>query len=177
MRRSVSIVLASLLLLLLAVPAGAQTPLDERRVRTDLALGDLDATVSAELGCGFDVLVEDIAGTITYVFITEDRHGNVLERLIWHTTTRLTNTETGAWVDFRFDSVQNITIRADGSLKLITRNDGIFWGGDSDELPPGPGLYFIDHGRVVDEIAPDGTILSEVVQEADAIIDLCAMLD
>jgi hypothetical protein len=29
----------------------------------------------------------------------------------------------------------------------------------------------------VDEIAPDGTILSEVVQEADAIIDLCAMLD
>lgn len=113
MRRVASIILAATLLLALATPAAADaTPVDERRQRSPIPLEDTLITIEAEIGCGtFDVLVEDISGKVTYVFITEDRHGNLLERVIYRTVTRYTNLSSGAsFVEYGADGSSVSTV-------------------------------------------------------------------
>ncbi len=176
--RSLSILLASMFLLVaFAAPvAAAQTPIEERRVREDVPLGDFDVVIEPEVGCGdFAVEVNDIAGQITYVFITEDRHGNILERAIWHTTTRYTIVETGATFERRFDSVANYLLRADGSSKYIFRNDILTWYAPSDPAELGPGVWLIDHGRLIEEYNADGNLVASDYQGGE-VTDVCAAL-
>ncbi|MEJ7804208.1 MAG: hypothetical protein WKH68_12700 [Candidatus Limnocylindria bacterium] len=121
MSRVVSVLLASTFLIALAAPVAAQTPIDERRVRESVRLGSADFTLEAEF-CGFPVLVEDISGTITGVFITEDRHGNILFRDIFHTVARYTNLEGTLRSNCGYDSVVNGLFRTDGTVRLIGRS-------------------------------------------------------
>lgn len=175
MRRVVSILLASAFLIALAGPvAAAATPIDERRVRTSLDLESFTIPADSEFTCDFDVLVEDFEGTVTYVFITEDRHGNILERVIFHTLTRYTNVSTGEEYERRYDSVVNITSRADGSARVVVRNDALFIGGPPSSLAAG--IYLVDHGRTVDEFDTEGNLVVQEILEADQIIDVCAEL-
>jgi len=177
MRRVVSVLLASILLLAaLATPVAAQTPIDERRVREDVPLGAFDFTLPAGDFCDFPLLIEDIAGDITFVFITEDRHGNVLERVIFHTVARYTNTVTGDSFEERFDSVGNSLFRADGTFRIIARNDVLAWYVEGDPSELGPGVWLIDHGRIVEEYDAEGNLVSARVDEADEILDVCAAL-
>lgn len=175
MRRVVSFVVMSMILVMaLATPVAAQTPLEDRRVREDIPLSETVLTIEAAIGCeGFDVFVEDISGTVTYVFITEDRHGNILERVIYHTVSRYTNLETDATFERRFDSVGNYTTRPDGSVRIVGRNDALLWDG---EAGLAPGIWLIDHGLIVVEYEPDGTPRSGEVVRSDEIIDVCAAL-
>ncbi len=176
MRRVTVILLGNLMLLAgISMPVAATaTPVDERRVRENVPLTDTLLVIEAEIGCGdFDVRVEDISGKVTYVFITEDRHGNILERVIYHTVTEYTNVSTDASFTRRFDSVGNCLTRPDGSVKVIGRNDGLVWGV---ELPShGPGVWLIDGGRVVLEYAADGSHISTDHQSGD-VTDVCEML-
>jgi hypothetical protein len=176
MRRALPLFLASLLLVALAGPVAAQTPLDERRVRTDVPLGTYDFTLPGADYCGFDLLVEDISGTITEVFITVDRHGNTLLRTIFHTVTRYTNVQTGESFERRFDSVGNFTLWADGSSRIIGRNDSLLWYLEGDASTIAPGVWLVDHGRIIEEYDADGNLTHAAVLEADEIIDVCAML-
>lgn len=179
MRRLVSVLLGSILLLIaLTSPVAGQTPIDERRQRSELPLGSQDVTIAPEIGCSeFPVLVEDIAGKITYVFITEDRHGNVLERIIFRTTSRYTNTETGASFEQRFDSVANYTTFPDGSLHIRFRADALLWyapGDPSEDL--GPGVWLVDGGFGTESYDAEGNLTNATLKEAREILDVCAML-
>ena len=175
MRRVVSVLLASTFLIALAGPVAAvATPIDERRVRESLELESFTIPADPEFTCDFDVLIEDLDGRITYVFITEDRHGNLLERVIFHTVTRYTNVATGDTYERRFDSVLNITTWADGSGRVITRNDALFVGGEPSSLAPG--IYLVDHGRVLEEFDTEGTLVVQEILSADQVIDVCAEL-
>lgn len=176
MRRVVSVLLASTFLIALATPVAAQTPVDERRVRESVPLGAFDLTIEPEIGCGdFAVLVEDIAGDITYIFITEDRHGNILERVVFHTLSRYTNTTTGASFERRFDSVGNITTRPDGTVKVIARNDTLIWGPEPVAIGLADGVWLIDKGRLVLEYDAEGGLAGAELQEGET-IDVCALL-
>jgi hypothetical protein len=175
MRRLIVPGTAFVLALAFAAPAAAApTPIEERRVRTDVPLGTYDVTVPAE-GCGFEVSVADVSGTITHVFITEDRHGNVLERLIFHTVARYTNLDSGVWFEKRFDSVSNILIRPDGTTKSIGRNDVFTWYLPGEPADLGTGVWLIDHGRVVEEFDADDNVVSADYQHGE-ILDVCAAL-
>ena len=175
MRRVVSVLLASTFLIALAAPvAGAATPIDERRVRTSLELETFTIPADPEFTCAFDVLLEDFDGRVTHVFITEDRHGNVLERVIYHTNTRYTNVSTGDSFERRFDSVVNITTWADGSGRVITRNDALFIGGEPSSVAAG--IYLVDHGRTLDEFDTEGNLVVQEILSADQVIDVCAEL-
>ncbi|HET9417329.1 MAG TPA: hypothetical protein VFP30_07285 [Candidatus Limnocylindria bacterium] len=176
MRRLLPLVLASLVFVALAGPASAQTPIDERRVREAIPLGSADTVITPEEGCAFPVSVEDIAGKITYVFITEDRHGNVLERTIFHTIARYTNLDTGASFERRFDSVGNFLTRPDGTLRVIGRNDTLIWGPEPAAAGLTPGIWLIDMGRMVFEYDAAGGVVSAELQFGET-IDVCAMLD
>ena len=119
------------------------------------------------------MFVEDISGKVTYVFITEDRHGNSLERVIYHTVSRYINLETDATFERRFDSVGNFTTRPDGSVRIVGRNDSLLWDGEAGFAP---GIWLIDHGLIVVEYEPDGTPRSGEVVHSDEIFDVCAAL-
>lgn len=176
MHRAIRLPLAILLLLVFAAPAAAQTPIDERRVREQLPLGTLDVTVEAGDGCDFPVLIEDVAGKITYVFITEDRHGNVLDRIIWHTTTRLTNVDDPSRsIETQFDSYGNGLFRPDGSANLRFRNDAIVWYAEGDPADLGPGMFLIDHGVIIEELGADGALISSDFRSG-TVTDVCAAL-
>lgn len=175
MRRLVFLGFTALLALALAAPVlAAPTPIDERRVRTDVPLGTYDVTLEAEF-CGFELSVADVAGSITDVFITEDRHGNVLGRTIFHTITRYTNLDTGEWFERRYDSVSNVLIRPDGTERVIGRNDFFTWYAEGEDADLGPGVWLIDHGRVVEEYDADGNIVSADYQQGD-VLDICGAL-
>lgn len=175
MRRVVSALLASnVLLVALAAPAAAQTPIDERRVREEIPLGALDFTLGPEF-CGFPILVEDIDGKIIGVFITEDRHGNLLLRDIFHTITRYTNTDTGASFERRYDSVVNVLIRTDGTVRLAGRNDFFTWYPEGTSADLGPGVWLNDHGRIVEELDAEGNVVSADHQSGQ-VTDVCAAL-
>jgi len=175
MRRVVSVLLASTFLIALAAPAaGGTTPIDERRVRTSLELESFVIPADPEFTCDFDVMLEDLEGRITHVFITEDRHGNVLERVIYHTLTRYTNVSTGDSFERRYDSVVNITTWADGSARIITRNDALFIGGEPSSVAPG--IYLVDHGRTLDEFDAEGSLVVQEILAAEHVIDVCADL-
>ena len=175
MRRVVSVLLASTFLVALAAPvAGAATPIDERRVRSSLELESFVIPADPEFACDFDVMLEDVEGRITHVFITEDRHGNVLERVIYHTLTRYTNLSNDQTYERRFDSVVNITTFADGSARVTYRNDALFVGGEPSSLAAG--IYLVDHGRVLEEYDTEGAIVVQEILSADEVIDLCAEL-
>ena len=176
MRRVVSVLLASTFLIALATPVAAQTPIDERRVREDVPLGAFDITLPAGEFCDFPLLIEDVSGDITFVFITEDRHGNVLERIIFHTVARYTNTDTGDSFEEPYNSVGNLLFRVDGTSRTIARNDALVWYAEGDPSDLGPGVWLIDHGRVVEEYAADGSVVSARVDEAGEVIDVCAEL-
>jgi len=160
-----------LLVIALVSPVAGQTPLDERRVREGVPLETF--TFEAGIGCEFDVEVSDLDGKITYVFITVDRHGNYLDRYIYHTVTRYTNVETGASYTRRFDSVENGLIRPDGSARFVFRNDALYLGGEPGPLDPG--LYLVDNGRAVTEYDAEGNVVVDVIESGE-IIDLCAEL-
>ncbi|MGQ0609130.1 MAG: hypothetical protein ACT4OQ_11795 [Chloroflexota bacterium] len=176
MRRVVSVLLASIFLIALATPVAADaTPIDERRVREDVPL---DATLLELPGgefCDFDLRVEDIAGDVTYVFITEDRHGNILERIIFHTIAEYTNLDTGESFQMRYDSVVNATFRPDGSAKYIIRNDALvfYLEGEVHPFGTGRGVWLVDKGRVVEEYSDTGLVLSRL-DEAGSVLDVCA---
>lgn len=176
MRRAIRLPAAILLLFVFAAPVAAQTPIDERRVREDVPLGALDITVEAGEGCDFPVLIEDIAGKITYVFITEDRHGNLHDRIIWHTTTRLTNVDDPSKsFETQYDSYGTAVIRPDGSGTIRFRNDAIVWYAEGEPADLGPGMFLIDHGVIVEELAPDGSVLGSDHRSGD-VTDVCAAL-
>jgi hypothetical protein len=176
MRRLVLIGFAAALALAVAAPAlAAPTPIEERRVRSDVPLGEADVTLPAGQFCEFELEVADVAGKITSVFITEDRHGNVLERAIFHTTARYTNLDTGEWFERRYDSVVNILNRPDGTVRLIGRNDFFTWYTPEEGSDLGPGAWLIDHGRVVEELDADGNIVSADYQQGD-VLDICGAL-
>lgn len=178
MRRVIVILLGSLVLIagLITPVAATATPIDERRVRTDIPLTDTLLVIEAEIGCGdFDVRVEDISGKVTYVFITEDRHGNILERIIYHTVTEYTNLTSGASFTRRFDSVGNITIRPDGTVKVIARNDTLIWGLEPSAIGLADGLWLIDKGRLILEYDAEGEVAGAELQEGET-IDVCALL-
>jgi hypothetical protein len=176
-RRGLSLLVAVILLAALAGPASAgATPVEDRRVRTDIPLGTYDIELPPEEGCAdFAVLVEDIDGRITEVFITEDRHGNVLTRTIFHTITRYTNLETGKSFERRFDSVGNYTFKADGTVRIIGRNDTLIWGPEPPGLGLGEGIWLVDAGRVVLEYDETFTFVSGQILWGEA-IDVCAAL-
>jgi hypothetical protein len=175
MRRLVSMAFGAVLVLVLAGPtSAAPTPIEERRERTDVPLGTYDLTLPSDF-CGFELSAADIAGRITYVFITEDRHGNVLERVIFHTVTRYTNLDTGEWFEKRFDSVGNYLTRPDGSTRLIGRNDVLAWYLQGEPADLGAGVWLIDHGRLIEEFDADGNVIRSDYQHGE-ILDVCAAL-
>lgn len=177
MRRVISVLLASTLLIVMATPVAADaTPVDERRQRVDVPLSDTFVELGPEY-CGFPLTVEDISGKVTHVFITEDRHGNVLERRIFHTVAEYTNLDTGASFQRRYDSVVNVIIRpSEGTAKVILRNDALVWYLDGEPSELGPGVWLIDKGRVVEEFHFELGLTSSRVDEAAEVFDVCAML-
>lgn len=176
MRRAIRLPVAILLLFVFVAPVAAQTPIDERRVREDVPLGELDITIGAGEGCGFPVLIEDVAGKITYVFITEDRHGNLHDRIIWHTTTRLTNVnDPSKWFETEYDSYGTAVFSPDGSGKIRFRNDAIVWYAEGDPADLGPGMFLVEHGVIVEELAADGSVLGSDYRSGD-VTDVCAAL-
>jgi hypothetical protein len=68
-----------------------------------------------------------------------------------------------------------VTSRADGSVRVIGHIDVLVWYGADDPADLGPGVWLIDHGRVIEYFDADGNLTNSDYQEG-AIIDVCAEL-
>ena len=172
----VTVFASALLLAVFAAPAAAKTPMDDRLVQENVPLGEFDVVIEPEVGCAdFAVEVNDVAGKIRRVVMPEGRHGNAVERVTWHTTTRYTNLETGATFERRFNSILTLVLRPDGSEKTIVRNDILVWYGPDDPSELGRGVWLIDHGHVVEEYDAAGNLVASDVTRGE-VTSICAAL-
>jgi hypothetical protein len=177
MRRLVPIMLAAVLLAALATPAAANPT---GRGATDTPLGTYDVLIPAADGCpGFDVLVEDIAGSIKDIDLGIDGQGN--ERFItqFRTVTRysrldsVTGEPTGPSFTRPFHSHARYTFAPDGSLTVQWSKGLLAWAPEVQAMGLADGIWLIENGS--------GTIMyglssTEAKLNGGRLFDVCAAL-
>ncbi len=118
MRRLAPLLLSALLLGALAGPVTAAGPSGKGAVF--VPVGTYDFVITSDIGCaGFDVLVEDISGTIKEITLPTGG------KTIFHTTSRYTRTDTDVSVERSFDSIGHFLVLADGSLDVKANGDAL----------------------------------------------------
>ena len=173
MRRLWSILLSVALLATLAGPVAANPT---GRGAEHLPAGAYDILLEGEFGCGdFDVLVEDISGTIKEVVAGEDRQGNFRGKTMFHTVTRYTNTTTDAWFTRRFDSIGHYLVRRDGSLEIKSLGDTLLWNPEPASIGLSPGVWLIENGKLSLVYDAAGNVARATLHHGTT-IDICAAL-
>lgn len=110
MRRLASLVLSVLVLGGLAGPVAAKSPAGMGAEH--VPVGSYDFTITSDIGCeAFDVLVEDISGTITEITLGVDGRGNERGKTLYHVVTRYTRTDTGESITRAFHSIGHYLVR------------------------------------------------------------------
>ena len=169
MRRIPSIGLALLLLLAVAAPVAAARP--EGKGPVDVPVGSLDFVITTDIGCAdFDVLVEDIAGSIKEISVG---NGRLISQ--FRTVTRYTNLETGASFERQFHSLGSLLERPDGTITIYGSNDVLVWGADVVPLGLADGIWLIDHGRIEVTYDAAGDVIGGKFYSGDT-LDVCAAL-
>lgn len=140
-------------------------------------VGSYDFTITSDIGCdGFDVLVEDISGTITEITLGVDGRGNERGRTMFHTVTRYTRTDdTDASFTRSFDSVGHYLVRPDGSLEVKALNDTLLWGPEPAAIGLADGIWLVESGRLHLEYDPAGDVASATLHRGRT-FDVCAAL-
>ncbi len=175
MRRFAPLPLALLFLVCLAAPVAAARP--EGRGPVDVPVGSYDFVITSDIGCeGFDVLVEDIAGSITEISIGNNRLISQFRTVSRYTRLDASGNPTDASFERDFDSFGILTFHPDGWLMTITgSNDALVWGGDTVPLGLADGIWLIDHGRVVVRYDSAGNVVGGRLYSGET-IDVCAAL-
>ncbi len=175
MRRLVPVVLAAVLLAALAAPVAAARP--EGKGPVDVPVGSYDFVITTDIGCAdFDVLVEDIAGSITEISVGNNRLISQFRTISRYTRLDANGDPTGASFEREFHSLGTLTFRPDGSLATITgSNDVLVWGPDTVPLGLDDGIWLVDHGRVVIHYDAAGNVVGGRLYSG-ATIDVCAAL-
>lgn len=129
-----------------------------------------EATFVISDACSFDVLLEDLwFNSATTVFY--DQEGN--ERRIFSSgaiKSRLTNMDSGRFIDVNISGPGSFEPQADGSLLLSGGGPWLLFDLYVDELP----ALALVHGRTELLIDPDGNV--EVVSVNGNVEDVCQML-
>ena len=175
MRRLISFVLAAMLMAALAAPTAAASPSGMGAVH--VPVGAYDFTIFSHEGCaGFDVLVEDISGTITEVTAAVDGKGNLRGKTMYHTITRYTRLDdTGGSITREFDSIGHYLVRPDGSLVVKALNDTLLWGPEPAAMGLADGIWLVENGNLLVEYDPSGD-LADITLHRGTTFDVCAAL-
>jgi hypothetical protein len=139
-------------------------------------VGSYDFVITTDIGCaGFDVLVEDIAGSITEISIGNDR---LISQ--FRTTTRYSRLDsagqpTAASFEREFHSLGALTFHPDGAFSIEGANDVLVWGADTGVLGLADGIWLIDRGRVRINYDAAGEPISGRLYSGTT-VDVCAAL-
>lgn len=173
MRRLLPLLLSAMLLAALAGPVAANPT---GRGAEHVPVGAYDFTITSDIGCeGFDVLVEDFSGRIMEVVAGEDGRGTFRGKTMFHTVTRYTNTETGASIARRFDSIGHYVVRPDGSLEIKALGDTLLWGPEPAAIGLGDGIWLVEGGKLSLVYDPAGN-LARITLHRGSTFDVCAAL-
>jgi len=174
MRRLVPVVLAALLLAALAAPVAAARP--EGKGPVDVPVGSYDFVITSDIGCeGFDVLVEDIAGSITEISVGNDRLISQFRTTTRYTRLDASGAPTDASFERSFHSLGSLTFHPDGSFSIVGANDVLVWGADTAVLGLDDGIWLIDRGRVAVQYDAAGEPTGGRLYSGTT-IDVCAAL-
>ena len=167
MRRLAPALTSAIVLVALAGPVSA-APSGNGAVF--VPVGTYDFVITSDIGCeGFDVLVEDISGTIKEITLP---HGGTT---IFHTTTRYTRTDTDSSIERSFDSIGQFLVRPDGSLGIKALGDALSWDLEPAAMGLADGVWLIEDGKAFFEYDPDGSLVSATLLRGST-LDVCAAL-
>lgn len=176
MRRLLSIVLSAMLLAALAGPVAANPT---GRGALDIPLGAYDFIIPTDIGCAdFDVLVEDIAGSIKEIYLGADGKGNVRTKTMFHTITRYTRTDTGASFSRPFDSIGHYLYRPnDGPIEISFLSGALLWGPEPAGIGLAPGIWLLEKAKGSVAYSADFSTLLSIAFQRGSTFDVCAALD
>ena len=166
-RNGIVLALGVLLVLGASGSASARRPIREfSPLPSRIVLDDVCQTFS---------IVADFLVNRVYVTTFTDENGDPVRS---HTTgslkVRLTNPENGASVVRNLSGPGTTTYHADGSRTIVARGPWPFFYFPGELFPGSEGSFMVHRGRVVLEIAADGT--QTIVSESGTSEDLCATL-
>lgn len=158
---------AALILLLTSgvMPVGAKGPPEHAFFPAEpygFAPGDV---------CEFGVLVEPLRSRGHLRTWPEDANGTVHERITGQFFARITNTDSGAWIDLNLTGPVDYWWHADGTATSTNRGHTIAWLFPFEE--GGPALWF-HRGSIRWSVTSDG--LWSVVRQRGVSEDLCVTL-
>lgn len=162
---AIALVLSTLSVMLLVRPAHARGP-----KWTPLPGGPFDIPAGY---CAFPVH-GDILADKEYVQVVVQPDGTEIETVTGTVKGRLTNTDTGRYVDLNVSGPGTFTFYPDGSATIVSLGNGLsqFDAGDQQQFGL-PGVAYTS-GRFVTHYAADGTLLS--LTQDGSVTDVCAML-
>jgi hypothetical protein len=139
-------------------------------------VGSLDFIITSDIGCeGFDVLVEDVAGSITEISVGNDRLISQFRSVTRYTRLDSSGAPTDASFERPFHSLGALTFHPDGSLTITGANDVLVWGPDTVPLGLDDGIWLIDHGRLVIHYDAAGDVAGGKLYSGTT-IDVCEAL-
>jgi len=167
-RRLAPLLLSALLLGALAGPVTAAGPSGKGAVF--VPVGTYDFVITSDIGCeGFDVLVEDISGTIKEITLPTGG------KTIFHTTSRYTRTDTDVSIERSFDSIGHFLVLSDGTLDIKANGDALNWGPEPAAMGLTDGVWLIEDGKSRFVYDPEGNLVSATLLHGST-FDVCAAL-
>ena len=151
MRRLGFFLLTFAMTLALAGPVAAAGPSGQGA--SDTPLGSYDILITSDVGCaGFDVMVEDISGRITDIYMGVDGRGYERFSTQFRTVTRYTryDSETGEPTaqsfTSPFHSLANYAIAPDGTVTVRWANSLLAWAPEVQAMGLSDGIWLIEKG-------------------------------